>query len=44
VYGCLFATGNWIYGNYPLAMGLTGLVLVATFFLIKIWRGMRSVL
>ncbi|MHA7832103.1 MAG: sodium:solute symporter family transporter, partial [Flagellimonas sp.] len=43
VYGCLFATGNWIYGNYPLAMGLTGLVLVATFFLIKIWRGMRSV-
>ncbi len=44
VYGCLFATGNWIYGNYPLAMGLTVMVLVATFFLIKIWRGMRSVL
>ncbi|MHA7863340.1 sodium:solute symporter family protein [Flagellimonas marinaquae] len=43
VYGCLFATGNWIYGNYPLALGLTVMVLVATFVLIRIWRGMRNV-
>jgi Na+/proline symporter len=43
VYGCLFATGNWIYGNYPLALGLTIMVLIATFVLIRIWRGMRNV-
>jgi Na+/proline symporter len=43
VYGCLFATGNWIYGNYPLAMGLSILVLVATFVLLRIWRGMKNV-
>jgi len=43
VYGCLFATGNWIYGNYPLALGLTVMVLIATFVLIRIWRGMRNV-
>lgn len=43
VYGCLFATGNWIYGNYPLAIGLTALVLVAAFILLRIWRGMKNV-
>jgi len=43
VYGCLFATGNWIYGNYPLALGLTVLVVVAAFVLLKVWRGMRNV-
>ncbi len=43
VYGCLFATGNWIYGNYPLALGLTVLVAVAAFVLLKVWRGMRNV-
>lgn len=44
VYGCLFATGNWIYGNYPLAIGLTILVLIAAFVLKKIWSGMKNVL
>ena len=28
VYGCMFATGNWIYGNYTLASGLTLVVIV----------------
>ena len=37
VYAALFATGNWIYGNYTLAGGLTLLTLVGSLFLIKSW-------
>ena len=37
VYAALFATGNWIYGNYSLAGGLTLLTLVGSLFLIKSW-------
>ncbi|NAY91757.1 Na+:solute symporter [Muricauda sp. JGD-17] len=44
VYGCLFATGNWIYGNYSLAIGLTALVLLAAWLLKIIWGRMKSVL
>ncbi|MEM7484414.1 MAG: sodium:solute symporter family protein [Bacteroidota bacterium] len=43
VYGCLFATGNWIYGNYELAGGLTILVLVSAIALRKVWRKMKNV-
>lgn len=43
VYGCLFATGNWIYGNYGLAAGLTVLVVVAAFVLIRVWSKMKDV-
>jgi Na+/proline symporter len=42
VYGCMFATGNWIYGNYGLASGLTVLVLVAAFFLNKVWKKIKG--
>ena len=42
VYGCMFATGNWIYGNYPLAGGLTVLVLIAAFFLNKVWNNIKG--
>ncbi|MEH6405955.1 MAG: sodium:solute symporter family protein [Leeuwenhoekiella sp.] len=42
VYGCLFATGNWIYGNYPLAIGLTVMVIVFAFLLIKVWNTMKN--
>ncbi|TAI47646.1 sodium:solute symporter family protein [Flagellimonas allohymeniacidonis] len=38
VYGCLFATGNWIYGNYTLASGLTILVVVSAVALALVWR------
>ena len=41
VFSCLFATGNWIYGNYSLAMILTAISLVATFILIKLWRKIK---
>jgi len=37
VYAALFATGNWIYGNYSLAGGLTLLVVVGSLFLMKSW-------
>jgi Na+/proline symporter len=37
VYSVLFATGYWIYGNYPFAIGFTGLSAVFFFVLSKIW-------
>lgn len=42
VYSCMFATGNWIYGNYGLAAGLTGLAGVSGFFLIRVWNKMKD--
>ncbi len=43
VYSCLFATGNWIYGNYGLAAGLTVLAVVSAFVLRKVWNNMKDV-
>lgn len=43
VYSCLFATGNWIYGNYKLASVLTAIVIIAAILLKKIWSGMKDV-
>ena len=42
VYSCMFATGNWIYGNYGLAIGLTITVLVSAFLLKKVWDGIKG--
>ena len=42
VYGCLFATGNWIYGNYTLAIALTVMVAICAFLLIRVWNSMKS--
>ncbi|MDR7130140.1 Na+/proline symporter [Algoriphagus sp. 4150] len=42
VYSCMFATGNWIYGNYPLAIGLTVTVVVSGFLLAKVWNTMKD--
>lgn len=44
VYGCLFATGNWIYGNYTLAGILTVVVIISAFALTRVWRKMKGVL
>lgn len=41
VYGCLFATGNWIYGNYNIALPLTVLSLVAGLLLYKLWSKIK---
>ena len=43
IYSIMFATGYWIYGDYPLAIGLTVLVLVSALVLLKVWRGMKNV-
>ncbi len=43
VYGSLFATGNWIYGNYGLAAILTFVVLVSAIALQRVWRKMKDV-
>ena len=42
VYGCMFATGNWIYGNYYLAIGLTVTVIIAGFLLKRVWDGIKG--
>ncbi len=42
VYGCMFATGNWIYGNYPLAAGLTVGAAVAGLLLARVWNKMKD--
>lgn len=41
VFSCLFATGNWIYGNYGLAVGLSILTLVSAFGLLKLWKKIK---
>ncbi|WP_340077535.1 sodium:solute symporter family protein [Leptobacterium sp. I13] len=38
VYAALFATGFYIYGNYTHASLLTGVVIITSFFLIRLWR------
>ncbi|WP_373073794.1 sodium:solute symporter family protein [Zeaxanthinibacter enoshimensis] len=42
VYGCMFATGNWIYGNYTLASILTVLVVIAAVLLKLVWNRLRG--
>jgi Na+/proline symporter len=43
VYSCLFATGNWIYGNYGLAIGLTVLTVISAFILQRVWQKMKDI-
>ena len=38
VYGAMFATGNFLYGNYKLASGILLLVIFSVFLLIKLWK------
>jgi SSS family solute:Na+ symporter len=42
VYGCMFSTGNWIYGNYTLASGLTLVVIVSGVLLFKVWKTLKK--
>lgn len=41
VFSCLFATGNWIYGNYSTASILTVITITAAYFLINIWKKIK---
>lgn len=42
VYGSMFATGNWIYGNYQLASLLTGVVFLAGYLLTRVWKTLKK--
>ncbi|MGK0413180.1 MAG: SSS family solute:Na+ symporter [Polaribacter sp.] len=42
IYGCLFATGYWIYGAYKNAIIASIAVMIAGFFLIKVWRKIKT--
>ncbi|WP_088339908.1 sodium:solute symporter family protein [Robiginitalea sediminis] len=42
VYGAMFATGNWIYGNYGLATGLTVAVVIAGILLKRVWNEIKG--
>ncbi|MEJ2163546.1 MAG: Na+:solute symporter [Robiginitalea sp.] len=42
VYCSMFATGNWIYGNYGLAAGLTVLVVLSGWYLSRIWNQIKG--
>ncbi len=43
IFSTLFATGQWIYGNYGSAMGLTVLSAVGIFALFKIWERIKTI-
>lgn len=38
IYSCLFATGNWIYGEYVTAAILTGVAVIAAYILKGVWQ------
>tara|TARA_R110000787_G_scaffold108621_5_gene217074 strand:+ start:18177 stop:20012 length:1836 start_codon:yes stop_codon:yes gene_type:complete len=38
VYSCMFATGNILYGNYNIAIGLIVLIIISSILLIILWR------
>jgi Na+/proline symporter len=42
IYGCLFATGYWIYGAYMQAITATLVVIIAGLLLIKVWRNIKA--
>jgi SSS family solute:Na+ symporter len=41
VYGTLFATGFWLYGEWTYATLTTTIVLVAAFLLLKVWKKLK---
>jgi len=42
VYSAMFATGNWIYGHYGLAIGLTAVVVLSGWYLSRIWSQIKG--
>ena len=42
VYGALFSTGYFLYGNLPAAIGLGAVALVSAFLLLKAWRRLKA--
>jgi len=42
VYSTMFATGNWIYGRYGLATGLTAVAVLSGWYLSRIWSQIKG--
>ena len=42
IYSVMFATGNFIYGNYTKGLVLTGVVILSGFALSKLWRKIKA--
>lgn len=42
VYSCMFATGNWLYGNTTLAAALTVGAIIAGLLLARVWKSLKS--
>lgn len=42
VYGALFSTGYWIYGNYPAAVILSAVTVAASIYLVITWKKIIS--
>lgn len=42
IYSVMFATGNFIYGNYTKAIFLSGVVLLSGYFLSKLWKKIKA--
>lgn len=42
IYSIMFATGNWLYGNYKLAAGLSLIALIFGIWLIRLWGRIKS--
>lgn len=42
IYSCLFATGYWIYGEYKQATLVSLLAIISTYYLIKIWKKIKT--
>ena len=42
IYSCMFATGYWIYGDYPYAISLTISALISGLILSRIWIKIRK--
>ena len=44
IYSCMFATGYWIYGDYPYAITLTAVAMISGFLLTIVWKKIRTVI
>lgn len=42
IYSCLFATGYWVYGEVSKALTISFLAIISGFFLIKMWKRVKS--
>lgn len=42
IYSAIFATGYYIYGNYTYAIGLTFIIVISGFLLLKIWEKIKT--